>query len=103
MVRPSIVGVLRKISKVDFLTTLINTAWLYNFQASAQRVKRQNNSKTMKSLIKNRILLSYSLAHFSVDLCAGALPIIMLYLSKSLTLTIAQSGLVLGVDRKSVV
>ena len=51
----------------------------------------------MKSLIKNRILLSYSLAHFSVDLCAGALPIIMLYLSKSLTLTIAQSGLVLGV------
>ncbi len=97
MVRPSIVGVLRKISKVDFLTTLINTAWLYNFQASAQRVKRQNNSKTMKSLIKNRILLSYSLAHFSVDLCAGALPIIMLYLSKSLTLTIAQSGLVLGV------
>lgn len=45
----------------------------------------------------NRSLLSYSLAHFSVDLCAGALPIIMLYLSPALELSVAQSGLVLGV------
>lgn len=53
----------------------------------------------MKSFLAfiNRSLLSYSLAHFSVDLCAGALPIILLYLSPALELSVAQSGLVLGV------
>ena len=51
----------------------------------------------MKPLLTNRTLLSYSLAHFSVDLCAGALPIIMLYLAPALQLSVAQAGLVLGV------
>ncbi len=51
----------------------------------------------MLTLLKNRPLLSYSLAHFSVDLCAGALPIIMVYLARALTLSIAQSAFVIGV------
>lgn len=50
----------------------------------------------MCTLLKNRTLWSYSLAHFSVDLCAGALPVIMVYLAQSLSLTIAQTGFVIG-------
>jgi FSR family fosmidomycin resistance protein-like MFS transporter len=42
-------------------------------------------------------LLSYALAHFSVDLCAGALPVIMLFLAPLLGLSIAQAGFVIGV------
>lgn len=40
--------------------------------------------------------MSYSLAHFSVDLCAGALPVIMVYLGRALNLSIAQTGFVIG-------
>ncbi|BCX05920.1 MAG: MFS transporter [Candidatus Roseilinea sp.] len=50
----------------------------------------------MLTLLKNRALWSYSLAHFSVDLCAGALPVIMVYLARTLNLTIAQTGFVIG-------
>ena len=50
----------------------------------------------MRALLKNRSLLSYALAHFSVDLCAGALPVIMVYLARPLNLTIAQTGFVIG-------
>lgn len=50
----------------------------------------------MLAILKNRSLLSYALAHFSVDLCAGALPVIMVYLARALNLTIAQSGFVIG-------
>jgi FSR family fosmidomycin resistance protein-like MFS transporter len=55
----------------------------------------------MRTLLKNRPLLSYSLAHFSVDLCAGALPIIMVYLSQALSLSISQSAFVVGVYNMS--
>lgn len=51
----------------------------------------------MKSALRNRTLLSYALAHFSVDICAGALPVIMLFIAPQLGLTIAQSGFVIGV------
>jgi FSR family fosmidomycin resistance protein-like MFS transporter len=47
-------------------------------------------------VLKNRSLLSYTLAHFSVDLCAGALPVIMVYLGRALGLSIAQTGFVIG-------
>ncbi len=50
----------------------------------------------MRSALRNRTLLSYSLAHFSVDLCSGALPVIMLFLAPMLELTIAQAGFVIG-------
>lgn len=50
----------------------------------------------MCTLLKNRALWSYSVAHFSVDLCAGALPVIMVYLAQALNLTIAQTGFVIG-------
>ncbi len=48
------------------------------------------------TLWKNRSLLSYTLAHFSVDLCAGALPVIMVYLARTLNLSIAQTGFAIG-------
>jgi FSR family fosmidomycin resistance protein-like MFS transporter len=51
----------------------------------------------MLQLLKNRTLLSFSLAHFSVDLCAGALPVIMVYLTGALNLSIAQASFALGV------
>lgn len=51
----------------------------------------------MKSALRNRTLLSYAVAHFSVDLCAGALPVIMLFLAPMLGLSIAQAGFVIGV------
>jgi FSR family fosmidomycin resistance protein-like MFS transporter len=51
----------------------------------------------MKSALRNRTLLSYALAHFSVDLCAGALPVIMLFIAPQLGLSIAQAGFVIGV------
>jgi FSR family fosmidomycin resistance protein-like MFS transporter len=51
----------------------------------------------MKSALRNRTLLSYALAHFSVDICAGALPVIMLFLAPKLELSIAQAGFVIGV------
>ncbi len=50
----------------------------------------------MSSMLRNRSLLSYALAHFSVDLCAGALPVIMVYLAHALNLTIAQTGFVIS-------
>ncbi len=50
----------------------------------------------MGVIFKNRSLLSYSLAHFSVDLCAGALPVIMVYLARTLNLSIAQTGFAIG-------
>lgn len=50
----------------------------------------------MLSVIRNRSLLSYTLAHFSVDLCSGALPVIMVYLGRALNLSIAQTGFVIG-------
>ncbi|MFN4293451.1 MAG: MFS transporter [Thermoflexales bacterium] len=50
----------------------------------------------MLALLKSRPLWSYSLAHFSVDLCAGALPVIMVYLAQALNLTIAQTGFVIS-------
>ena len=51
----------------------------------------------MPTFLKNRTLWGFSLAHFSVDLCAGALPVIMVYLSRHLELSIAQSALVIGI------
>lgn len=51
----------------------------------------------MPTFLKNRTLWGFSLAHFSVDLCAGALPVIMVYLARNLELSIAQSALVIGV------
>jgi FSR family fosmidomycin resistance protein-like MFS transporter len=51
----------------------------------------------MKFALRNRTLLSYALAHFSVDLCAGALPVIMLFIAPMLDLSIAQAGFVIGV------
>lgn len=50
----------------------------------------------MRTLLKNRALWSYSLAHFSVDLCAGSLPVMMVYLAQALNLSIAQAGFVIG-------
>ncbi len=51
----------------------------------------------MKSALRNRTLLSFALAHFSVDLCSGALPVIMLFLAPKLDLSIAQVGFVISV------
>jgi FSR family fosmidomycin resistance protein-like MFS transporter len=48
------------------------------------------------TLLRNRSLLSYTLAHFSVDLCAGALPVIVLFLARALNLSIAQSGFIIS-------
>lgn len=50
----------------------------------------------MKSAMRNRTLLSFALAHFSVDLCSGALPVIMLFLAPKLDLSIAQVGFVIS-------
>jgi FSR family fosmidomycin resistance protein-like MFS transporter len=50
----------------------------------------------MLSLLRNRTLLGFSLAHFCVDLCAGALAVFVVYYAQALELSIAQSGFVLG-------
>jgi len=41
-------------------------------------------------------LWGYTLAHFSVDVCSGALPVIVAFLAKTLGLSIAQSGIAIG-------
>ena len=52
----------------------------------------------MKSLLKNVTLWSLTLGHFSVDMLAGSMPIVVgLYLRDSLGLTLSQVGLLLGV------
>ena len=50
----------------------------------------------MQAVLKTRALWSYTLAHFSVDLCSGALPVIVLYLARTLNFSIAQSGFAIG-------
>ena len=54
------------------------------------------HSPAMLSLLRNRTLLGFSLAHFCVDLCAGALAVFVVYYAQALELSIAQSGFVLG-------
>jgi FSR family fosmidomycin resistance protein-like MFS transporter len=49
------------------------------------------------TVARNRTLLGYTLAHFSVDLCSGALPVVMVYLGQALKLSIAQTGFIIGV------
>lgn len=52
----------------------------------------------MKSLLKNVTLWSLTLGHFSVDMLAGSMAIVVgLYLRESLNLTLSQVGLLLGV------
>lgn len=51
----------------------------------------------MRSLLQNRTLLSFAVAHFCVDLCSGALSVFIVFYAQTLNLSIAQSGLVLGV------
>ncbi len=51
----------------------------------------------MRSLLQNRTLLSFAVAHFCVDLCSGALSVFVVFFAQTLNLSIAQSGLVLGV------
>ena len=51
----------------------------------------------MRPLLKNVTLWSLTLGHFSVDMLAGAMPIVVgLYLKESLGLSLAQIGLLLG-------
>jgi FSR family fosmidomycin resistance protein-like MFS transporter len=50
----------------------------------------------MLSLLRNRTLLGFSLAHFAVDLCSGSLAVLVVYYARTLGLSIAESGLVLG-------
>lgn len=51
----------------------------------------------MQHLLKNVTLWSLTLGHFSVDMLAGALPIVVgLFLKDSLTLSLAQIGLLIG-------
>lgn len=50
----------------------------------------------MRALLKNRTLLSYALAHFCVDLCSGALSVFVVFYAQTLQLSIAESGLVIG-------
>lgn len=51
----------------------------------------------MRPLLKNITLWSLTLGHFSVDMLAGALPIVVgLYLKDSLLLSLAQIGLLIG-------
>lgn len=52
----------------------------------------------MRSLLTNITLWSLTLGHFSVDMLAGAMPIIVgLYMRDSLGLSLSQVGLLLGV------
>ena len=52
----------------------------------------------MCSLLKNVTLWSLTLGHFSVDMLAGSMPIVVgLYLRDSLDLTLSQVGMLLGV------
>src|SRR5205823_118252 len=51
----------------------------------------------MRSLITNKYLWSLTLGHFTIDLYSGAMPVVLLYLSISLGLTIEQVGLVAGI------
>lgn len=52
----------------------------------------------MRALLKNVTLWSLTLGHFSVDMLAGAMPIVVgLYLRDSLGLSLSQVGLLLGV------
>ncbi len=50
----------------------------------------------MSSLIFNKALWSLTLGHFSIDLYTGAMPIVMVYLTNSLQLSLDQAGLVFG-------
>ncbi len=50
----------------------------------------------MLQLLKNRTLVSFALAHFCVDMCSGALAVFVIYYARSLQLSIAQSGFVIG-------
>jgi FSR family fosmidomycin resistance protein-like MFS transporter len=51
----------------------------------------------MRTLVKNITLWSLTLGHFSVDMLAGALPIVVgLYLKETLQLDLVQIGLLLG-------
>lgn len=56
----------------------------------------------MRPLLKNVTLWSLTLGHFSVDMLAGAMPIVVgLYLKDSLGLSLAQIGLLLGAYKMS--
>lgn len=48
----------------------------------------------MRSLLFNKYLWSLTLGHFTIDLYAGAMPVIMLYLTMALNLSLEQIGLV---------
>lgn len=53
-------------------------------------------NQRMLTLLRNRTLLGFSLAHFAVDLCAGSLAVFVVYYANTLDLSIAESGFVLG-------
>ncbi|MEZ4679194.1 MAG: MFS transporter [Caldilineaceae bacterium] len=56
----------------------------------------------MRPLLKNVTLWSLTLGHFSVDMLAGAMPIVVgLFLKESLGLSLAQIGLLLGAFKMS--
>ncbi len=56
----------------------------------------------MRPLLKNVTLWSLTLGHFSVDMLAGAMPIVVgLFLKESLGLSLAQIGLLLGAYKMS--
>jgi len=47
----------------------------------------------MRSLIFNKYLWTLTLGHFTIDLYSGAMPVVLLYLTTSLGLTLGQIGL----------
>jgi MFS transporter, FSR family, fosmidomycin resistance protein len=48
----------------------------------------------MRSLLANKYLWSLTLGHFAIDLYAGAMPVVMLYLTGALNLSLEQIGFV---------
>jgi FSR family fosmidomycin resistance protein-like MFS transporter len=48
----------------------------------------------MRSLILNKYLWTLTLGHFTIDLYSGAMPVVLLYLTTSLNLTLGQVGLI---------
>jgi FSR family fosmidomycin resistance protein-like MFS transporter len=48
----------------------------------------------MRSLIFNKYLWTLTLGHFTIDLYSGAMPVVLLYLTTSLNLSLGQVGLI---------
>src|SRR5436190_1490247 len=57
----------------------------------------EDGAKLMQSLLGNKYLWSLTLGHFTIDLYSGAMPVVLLYLTTTLHLSLEQVGLVSAV------